>query len=156
MWQIRRGLFKPWSTAHCKIMFILSNWLSSNYSHSQIRQLCKHTALRKTYFSSRKEAETGIHLYGPIWKVRLIAYFSILFCSKHCLQLTSCFLNATVENFKPKLLAVRTIVAGPGTGKLRLPSFWFYTLLGLTVPYRIWFSRHCDRLEVVLAKEVTV
>ena len=65
-------------------------------------------------------------------------------------------MTLTVEGFKPKLLGVRTVVGGPGTGRHRLSFFWLFTLLGLTVPYRIWFERRCDRIEVVLAKEVSV
>jgi hypothetical protein len=77
----------------------------------------------KKYFRSRKEAETGIHLYSPFFlKIRLLTFLSISSCSRHYLQLKSRFLNAAVESFKPKLLAVRTEVAGPGTGKLRLKS----------------------------------
>jgi hypothetical protein len=64
------------------------------------------------------------------------------------------FVVVAVDGFKPKLLGVRTVIGGRGTGRLRLSFFWLFTLLGLTVPYRIWFERHCDRVEVVLAKEV--
>jgi hypothetical protein len=33
--------------------------------------------------------------------------------------------------------------------------FWFVTLLGFTVPFRIWFSRHCDDVRVTLIKEIS-
>jgi hypothetical protein len=36
---------------------------------------------------------------------------------------------------------------------VRLSSFWAFTCLGLTVPYRIWFKRHCDFLRVTVVKE---
>mmetsp|Transcript_6097 Transcript_6097/g.14799 ORF Transcript_6097/g.14799 Transcript_6097/m.14799 type:complete len:324 (-) Transcript_6097:140-1111(-) len=35
----------------------------------------------------------------------------------------------------------------------RLPVFWAFTCLGLTVPYRVWFKRHCDFLRVTVVKE---
>jgi hypothetical protein len=60
-----------------------------------------------------------------------------------------------VEGFKPKLLAVRTVMGAKGTGNIRVHFFWLFTLLGLTVPYRMWFARHCDRVELLLAKIVT-
>jgi hypothetical protein len=30
-----------------------------------------------------------------------------------------------------------------------------FTLIGLTVPFRIWFARHCDELRVTVAKETS-
>jgi hypothetical protein len=30
-----------------------------------------------------------------------------------------------------------------------------FTLMGLTVPFRIWFARHCDELRVTVAKETS-
>lgn len=33
--------------------------------------------------------------------------------------------------------------------------FWLVTLLGFTVPFRIWFSRHCDDVRVTLIKEIS-
>jgi hypothetical protein len=36
-----------------------------------------------------------------------------------------------------------------------LYMFWFVTLLGFTVPFRIWFSRHCDDVRVTLIKEIS-
>lgn len=58
-----------------------------------------------------------------------------------------------IEGLLPKILAAHYGLAGPGLAK----SIWFYlfTLFGLTVPYRIWFSRHCRDLEVTITKEVT-
>lgn len=35
----------------------------------------------------------------------------------------------------------------------RLSMFWIVTALGLTVPYRIWFKRHCDFVRVTVVKE---
>ena len=34
-----------------------------------------------------------------------------------------------------------------------LVQFWFWTLLGMTLPYRIWFKRHCEVVRVSLIKE---
>ena len=60
-----------------------------------------------------------------------------------------------VEGFRPKMLAVRTTIGAPKTGLVKKQMFWFFTLIGLTVPYRIWFSRHCDELCVTMVKETT-
>lgn len=35
----------------------------------------------------------------------------------------------------------------------RLYTFWIFTFLGLGLPYRVWFSRHCDNLKVTVVKE---
>jgi hypothetical protein len=57
-----------------------------------------------------------------------------------------------VEGYKEKVLAVRQ---SKGACQLyTLKYFWFFTLIGLTVPYRIWFSNHCDELRVAVVKEV--
>lgn len=60
-----------------------------------------------------------------------------------------------VKGFKPKLLAVRTVIGAPKTGIVKYHLFWLFTLLGLTVPYRKWFSSHCDDLCVTIVKETT-
>jgi hypothetical protein len=39
---------------------------------------------------------------------------------------------------------------------VRLSAFWAFTCLGMTVPYRIWFKRHCDMLRVTVVKETNV
>jgi len=47
----------------------------------------------------------------------------------------------------------------PPTGVQKVFSvryFWLFTMLGLTVPYRIRFGKHCDELRVAVVKEVTV
>lgn len=61
-----------------------------------------------------------------------------------------------VGNFRPKMLAIRPIDGVPFASKLfRSHLFWTFTLLGLTVPYRIWFARHCDELRVTVVKETS-
>jgi hypothetical protein len=74
-----------------------------------------------------------------------------------------------VAGFQPRLLAVRQRPAallpnnengGGGIGAywhkiFRLHHFWLFTLLGLTLPYRIWFGRHCDELRVTVVKETS-
>lgn len=55
-------------------------------------------------------------------------------------------------NNPSKLLAVRTVLGVQGHA--RLFSFWLFTLLGLTVPYRIWFNGHCDDANFLIVKEV--
>lgn len=51
------------------------------------------------------------------------------------------------------MLAVRPVEGVPSAKMFRLHLFWIFTLAGLTVPYRIWFARHCDELRVTVAKE---
>lgn len=64
--------------------------------------------------------------------------------------------HLSIHTFQPKILAVRTVLGGRGTGLARIWFFWLFTLLGWTVPYRIWFAKHCDVAEVTLTKEVTI
>eukprot|EP00980_Cylindrotheca_fusiformis_P002694 scaffold627_cov125-Cylindrotheca_fusiformis.AAC.11 len=58
-----------------------------------------------------------------------------------------------MEGVRPKVLVASHGLAGPRLGK----SMWFYlfTCFGLTVPYRIWFSRHCTNVGITVTKEVT-
>jgi len=62
-----------------------------------------------------------------------------------------------VADFRPRMLAIRPVLAGvpllAANKFFRSHLFWIFTLLGLTVPYRIWFSRHCDELRVTVVKE---
>jgi hypothetical protein len=51
------------------------------------------------------------------------------------------------------MLAVRTVIGDKGM--IGNHFFWFFTLLGLTVPYRIWFSQHCDEVDFPITKVVT-
>lgn len=37
----------------------------------------------------------------------------------------------------------------------RLETYWLFTFLGLTVPYRIWFNQLCDEIRVTVVKEVS-
>ena len=66
--------------------------------------------------------------------------------------------NIGVEGFKSRVLAVRPMRGGgPLSSRFfRLHLFWIFTCLGLTVPYRIWFARHCDELRVAVIKETFV
>lgn len=59
----------------------------------------------------------------------------------------------TVKGFRRRMLAVRPVEGVPSTKLFRLHLFWMFTLIGLTVPYRIWFATHCDELRVTVAKE---
>lgn len=57
-----------------------------------------------------------------------------------------------VPGFQPRMLFVR-----PESSKmLRQSTFWICTILFLTVPYRIWFSNHCDEIRVTVVKEAYV
>ena len=68
---------------------------------------------------------------------------------------------ALVPGYKPRLLAVRTAADSPISslaatqlsGLRRL--FWFFTMTGLSLPFRIWFERRCDYLRVVVVKEAS-
>jgi hypothetical protein len=60
-----------------------------------------------------------------------------------------------VKGFQRRMLAVRPVEGIPSTKLFRLHLFWLFTLFGLTVPYRIWFARHCDELRVTVAKETS-
>ena len=61
--------------------------------------------------------------------------------------------NPTVPCFfRSKLLAVRTVIGV--RDHVRLASFWFCTLLGMTFPYRVWFAQHCDCIDTLLVMEV--
>jgi hypothetical protein len=67
-------------------------------------------------------------------------------------MIMSCF-DLAVDGHAPKLLAVRTVIGV--VGSIQLHFFWLCTLLGFTVPYRMWFSQHCNEIDVILTKEVT-
>jgi TMEM151 family len=57
-----------------------------------------------------------------------------------------------VNGFKPRLLAVR-----PASRKVFAQQrvvYWICTLLGLTVPFRMWFSDNCDEIRVTVVKEL--
>jgi hypothetical protein len=54
-----------------------------------------------------------------------------------------------VAGYRPRILAVRN----PRVGLFQLHLFWLLTFLGLTVPYRIWFKRHCDFVRVTIIKD---
>jgi hypothetical protein len=64
-------------------------------------------------------------------------------------------LSFHIEGFLPKILVVNSGLGGPGTGLAKSLWFWVFTLFGLTVPYRIWFSRHCSDVDVTLSKKVS-
>jgi hypothetical protein len=60
-----------------------------------------------------------------------------------------------VQGFKPRMLAIRPVDGVPSAKLFRSHLFWIFTALGLTVPYRMWFARHCDELRVTVIKETT-
>jgi hypothetical protein len=61
--------------------------------------------------------------------------------------------NIQVAGFKPRMLAIRAVEGIPSAKLFRSHLFWIFTAMGLTVPYRIWFARHCDELRVAVIKE---
>lgn len=57
-----------------------------------------------------------------------------------------------LPHFRPKALVART-----GLSDVAFASrswFWLASVAGLTVPYRIWFSRHCWPAAVTVTKEI--
>eukprot|EP00521_Asterionellopsis_glacialis_P018476 CAMPEP_0195295470 /NCGR_PEP_ID=MMETSP0707-20130614/17475_1 /TAXON_ID=33640 /ORGANISM="Asterionellopsis glacialis, Strain CCMP134" /LENGTH=350 /DNA_ID=CAMNT_0040356711 /DNA_START=124 /DNA_END=1172 /DNA_ORIENTATION=- len=62
--------------------------------------------------------------------------------------------HVALKSFQPKILAVRGDYGDESCGGSLIPSFakvryfWLFTMLGLTVPYRRWFAKHCDVAEV--------
>ena len=62
--------------------------------------------------------------------------------------------TTVVKGDKEKVLAVR-----PRKGLQKMFDiryYWFFTLIGFTVPYRIKFGRHCDELRVTIVKETSL
>ncbi|KAG7351121.1 Tmem151 family protein [Nitzschia inconspicua] len=59
-----------------------------------------------------------------------------------------------VAGYRPRMLAVRPR-KNRAARLFRLHFFWVFTLLGLTVPYRIWFKQHCDFVRVAVVKEIS-
>lgn len=59
-----------------------------------------------------------------------------------------------MPGFKPRVLAVRPVEGVPSTKLFRLHLFWIFTILGLSVPFRVWFSNHCDEIQVRIVKEL--
>jgi len=45
------------------------------------------------------------------------------------------------------------VLLGP-VGRFSLRNYWIFTLLGLTLPYRIWFYNACDHLRLNVVKEM--
>ena len=53
------------------------------------------------------------------------------------------------------MLAVRSIPGITSAKIFRLHLFWLFTFCGMSLPYRIWFKRHCDSLRVTIVKETS-
>ena len=62
-------------------------------------------------------------------------------------------MNTVVAGFKRRMLAIRPVEGVPSAKLFRLNTFWFFTMVGLSLPYRLWFARHCDYLRVTTVKE---
>jgi hypothetical protein len=61
-----------------------------------------------------------------------------------------------VKGFRPKLLAVRSLPRSShiiSAALFRQHIYVLFTLLGLSLPYRIWFAKHCDEIRVTVVKE---
>ncbi len=44
----------------------------------------------------------------------------------------------------------------PSAALFRKHLYVLFTLLGLSLPYRIWFARHCDEIRVTVVKETSI
>eukprot|EP00804_Cyclotella_cryptica_P030384 CCRYP_011913-RA/>CCRYP_011913-RA protein AED:0.28 eAED:0.28 QI:1163/1/1/1/0.5/0.6/5/1307/309 len=62
-----------------------------------------------------------------------------------------------VPGFCPKLLAVRPVPRARhiSASLFCLHVYYLFTLLGLSLPYRIWFAKHCDEIRVSVVKETS-
>ena len=62
-----------------------------------------------------------------------------------------------MPGFCPKLLAVRPVphARNISASLFRLHIYYLFTLLGLSLPYRIWFAKHCDEVRVSVVKETS-
>lgn len=62
-----------------------------------------------------------------------------------------------VPGFCPKLLAVRPVPHARyvSASLFRLHIYYLFTLFGLSLPYRIWFAKHCDEVRVSVVKETS-
>lgn len=62
-----------------------------------------------------------------------------------------------VEGFRSKLLAVRPVrrASNISAALFRQHIYVLFTLLGLSLPYRIWFAKHCDEIRVSVVKETS-
>ena len=59
-----------------------------------------------------------------------------------------------MDGYLPKILVVNHSLGGAGTGLIKNLWYWIFACLGMTVPYRMWFSQHCSNTEVTISKEV--
>ena len=63
--------------------------------------------------------------------------------------------RSPVDGFRPKLLAVRparrAFLLSPALSRPHV--YGLCTLLGLSLPYRLWFARRCDEIRVTVTKE---
>ena len=79
------------------------------------------------------------------------------FISDHCSEddLAEFTTKIEVPAFRSLVMAVRpNALIGPESQKQALKiQFWIFTLLGMTVPYRIWLSNQCDEIRVSVVKE---
>ena len=64
-----------------------------------------------------------------------------------------------MDGFRPKLLVVRPLRTGKkfniSAALFRQHIYILATLLGLSLPYRIWFGKHCDEIRVTIVKETS-
>jgi TMEM151 family len=78
-----------------------------------------------------------------------------LFLSKeHSDEYAEFSTNVHVDGFRPRILAVSD-TAGVYRILLQPYMFWFFTCVGLTVPYRRWLSSRCDEIRVRVVKETS-
>ena len=103
------------------------------------------------------------------------------FIAQHCVDDTHAEFSTTIQipGFHPRLLVLRPNSPRHNNDNKKQPKpqqqrnnnnkinnkrwspsmgialqFWFFTLLGLTVPYRMWLARQCDEIRVTVVKEI--
>lgn len=89
--------------------------------------------------------------------INVLRTMGLYFCRHCCIHAYSLYglRSIAVSGFKPQVLAVGSVEGVPSAKLFRLHLFWICTCFGMTVPYRIWFTRHCDYLRVSVVKETS-
>ena len=138
---------------------VVTHCAQTNYSYTN----CHDSTIAGLW----KRAELSTSLQAPFTKISLskllvlpnskarIDYFqqqaNFVTTQGQADEYTEFSTNIQVPGFKSHLLAVRAT----GEKLFRLHMFWVFTCFGLSVPFRVWFARHCDVLRVTVVKETS-
>ncbi|KAL7552919.1 hypothetical protein ACHAWF_016172 [Thalassiosira exigua] len=65
--------------------------------------------------------------------------------------------SISVPGFRPKLLAVHPVRRASNVSAALFSQhvYVLFTLLGLSLPFRIWFAKHCEEIRVTVVKETS-